>query len=291
MSNEREIRLTGVFKDDITPKLQRLNKQIAATVRQFERLQKRLRPIAKEMGVLAMASERIGNSLRAQRTGFESNIRAMRAYRSEMGRTVAAQRRLTGRTALPQVTAAPRVRPSGGTRGGFAGGGGGGGGSAYVHPAQRMSRGGVASTYAPSVQRVPSGGGEGGGVGVADGAAGAAFGITLGNQIGSIITNAVMTGFHKGVELMKKPFRFLAHEFRHSMSEEMADITAAGAMFALDKAGKTGMFKDFEEARMAQEVLDQRLAQSAGRLPGETLTVRATGSATAGHDHAGHGQG
>jgi murein DD-endopeptidase MepM/ murein hydrolase activator NlpD len=271
MSNEREIRLVGSFKDDITPKLQRLNKQIAATVRQFERLQKRLRPIAKEMGVLAMASERIGNSLRAQRTGFESNIRAMRAYRSEMGRTVAAQRRLTSRTALPQVTAAPRVRPSGGTRGGFAGGGGGGGGSAYVHPAQRMSRGGVASTYAPSVQRVPSGGGEGGGVGIADGAAGAAFGITLGNQIGSIITNAVMTGFHKGVELMKKPFKFLVHEFRHSMSEEMADITAAGAMFALDKAGKTGMFKDFEEARMAQEVLDQRLAQSAGRLPGETL--------------------
>jgi murein DD-endopeptidase MepM/ murein hydrolase activator NlpD len=268
MSNEREIRLTGVFKDDITPKLQRLNKQIAATVRQFERLQKRLRPIAKEMGVLAMASERIGNSLRAQRTGFESNIRAMRAYRSEMGRTVAAQRRLTGRTALPQITAAPRVRPSGGTKGGFAGGGGGGGGSAYVHPTQRMSRGGVASTYAPSAQRMPSGGG---GVGIADGAAGAAFGITLGNQIGSIMTNAVMTGFHKGVELMQKPFKFLAHEFRHAMQEEMADITAAGAMFALDKAGKTGMFKDFEDARMAQEMLDQRLALSAGRLPGETL--------------------
>jgi murein DD-endopeptidase MepM/ murein hydrolase activator NlpD len=269
MSNEREIRLVGSFKDDITPKLQRLNKQIAATVRQFERLQKRLRPIAKEMGVLAMASERIGNSLRAQRTGFESNIRAMRAYRSEMGRTVAAQRRLTSRTALPQVTAAPRVRPSGGTRGGFAGGGGGGGGSAYIHPAQRMSRGGVASTYAPSAQRMPSGGG--GGVGIADGAAGAAFGITLGNQIGSIMTNAVMTGFHKGVELMQKPFKFLAHEFRHAMQEEMADITAAGAMFALDKAGKTGMFKDFEDARMAQEMLDQRLALSAGRLPGETL--------------------
>jgi murein DD-endopeptidase MepM/ murein hydrolase activator NlpD len=269
MSNEREIRLVGSFKDDITPKLQRLNKQIAATVRQFERLQKRLRPIAKEMGVLAMASERVGNSLRAQRTGFESNIRAMRAYRSEMGRTVAAQRRLTGRTALPQITAAPRVRPSGGTRGGFAGGGGGGGGSAYVHPTQRMSRGGVASTYAPSAQRMPSGGG--GGVGIADGAAGAAFGITLGNQIGSIMTNAVMTGFHKGVELMQKPFKFLAHEFRHAMQEEMADITAAGAMFALDKAGKTGMFKDFEDARMAQEMLDQRLALSAGRLPGETL--------------------
>jgi murein DD-endopeptidase MepM/ murein hydrolase activator NlpD len=269
MSNEREIRLVGSFKDDITPKLQRLNEQIAATVRQFKRLQKRLRPIAKEMGVLAMASERVGNSLRAQRTGFESNIRAMRAYRSEMGRTVAAQRRLMGRTALPQITAAPRVRPPGGTRGGFAGGGGGGGGSAYVHPRQRMSRGGVASTYAPSAQRMPSGGG--GGVGIADGAAGAAFGITLGNQIGSIMTNAVMTGFHKGVELMQKPFKFLAHEFRHAMQEEMADITAAGAMFALDKAGKTGMFKDFEDARMAQEMLDQRLALSAGRLPGETL--------------------
>jgi hypothetical protein len=127
----------------------------------------------------------------------------------------------------------------------------------------------VASTYAPSAQRMPSGGG--GGVGIADGAAGAAFGITLGNQIGSIMTNAVMTGFHKGVELMQKPFKFLAHEFRHAMQEEMADITAAGAMFALDKAGKTGMFKDFEDARMAQEMLDQRLALSAGRLPGETL--------------------
>jgi murein DD-endopeptidase MepM/ murein hydrolase activator NlpD len=106
---------------------------------------------------------------------------------------------------------------------------------------------------------------------MADGAAGAAFGVTLGNQIGSIVTNAIMTGFQKSMQLIKKPFTFLAHEFSHAMGEEMADITAAGSMFALDKASGTKMFKDFEDARMAQEMLDQRLAKSASSLPGQTL--------------------
>ncbi len=119
---DREIRLIGSFKDDITPKLKKLNKEITATVQQFSKLQSRLRPIAKDMGVIAMASERLTNSLKSQRGGFETNIRAMQQYRSEMGRVARAQRALKP-TVLPQPRT-PRA-PGGGGGGGRRGGGGG----------------------------------------------------------------------------------------------------------------------------------------------------------------------
>jgi len=123
---DKEIRLVGSFKDDITPKLARLSREIDALTKSFTKMQGKLRPIARDLGVMAMASQRLGDGLKSQRTGFETNIRAMQQYRSEMGKVSRAQRAIKP-TALP----APRM-PRGGGGGGAAprvrGGGGGGAG-------------------------------------------------------------------------------------------------------------------------------------------------------------------
>jgi hypothetical protein len=116
---DKEIRLVGSFKDDITPKLAKLSKEIDAVTKSFTKMQGKLRPIARDMGVLAMASERLGDGLRSQRTGFETNIRAMQQYRSEMGKVARAQRAIR-----PTTLSAPRGGGGGTPR--VRGGGGGG---------------------------------------------------------------------------------------------------------------------------------------------------------------------
>ena len=108
-----ELKLVGSFKDDITPKLKKLDREIKAVTKSFSKMQRKLRPIAKDMGVLAMASERVANGLKTQRTGLESNIRALNQYKSSLGKVVSAQKRLKP-TALPTPrTPGPGGRPTG----------------------------------------------------------------------------------------------------------------------------------------------------------------------------------
>lgn len=124
---DKEIRLVGSFKDDITPKLAKLSREIDTLTKSFTKMQGKLRPIARDLGVMAMASQRLGDGLKAQRSGFETNIRAMQQYRSEMGKVARSQRAIKP-TALP----APRMPRGGGGGGGgtprVRGGGGGGAG-------------------------------------------------------------------------------------------------------------------------------------------------------------------
>lgn len=124
---DREIKLIGSFKDDITPKLKKLNAEINATVNSFSKLQSKLRPIARDMGTVAMAAQRMGSAMNAQRSGIESNIRALNQYRTEIGRVARAQNSLK-----PARMPAPR--------GG--GGGGGGGPRGGFRPAAAAAAGG-----------------------------------------------------------------------------------------------------------------------------------------------------
>jgi murein DD-endopeptidase MepM/ murein hydrolase activator NlpD len=234
MADQREIRLVGTFQDGITDKLKKLNREITGTIKKFEKLQAKLRPIARDMGVLAMASERMGNALKSQRSGFESNIRAMQQYRSEMGKVARSQRALRPTTLpAPRIPRAPR------------GGGGGGGG-----PIPRGGRGGLRF------------GGGGGGAGIGE--------IIVGSAVGGLITNAVISGFQSGVQLMTKPFEMFGRAFAERIGDEMADIQSAGGMFALDKKSKQPLFSDFEGAMAMQERLNKALAKSAAALPGAT---------------------
>jgi len=112
-----EIKLVGVFQDNITPQLKKLNKEIKSLHRSFEKFGRRLRPIAKDMGVLAMATERVAKGLKEQRKAIDGASKSWSNYRREVGKAGSATRK-----AFPKATApgAPRV-----PKGGRSGGGGG----------------------------------------------------------------------------------------------------------------------------------------------------------------------
>ena len=264
---DREIRLVGSFTDGITPKLKKLNAQIKQVTDRFTKMQSKLRPIAREMGVLAMASERFATALKSQRSAMESSIRTMRQYRREVGALNRSNRSVTTglqmqkstvdtsvralnqyRTAVGKVIAAQkRMKPT------------------LIPPSSPLPRRPVGGG-APMVPR----GGQGRGAGmVAGGGAGIAD-IAIGSAIGGIITNAVVSGFQRGVDLMIKPFRAFGSAFAERIGDEMEDIKSAGGMFALDKKNKTPLFSSFEDAMAMQEGLNRSLAKSAAALPGAT---------------------
>lgn len=258
---DREIRLVGVFQDGITSKLKKLNAEINRVTQSFTKMQGKLRPIAKEMGVLAMASERVAKAMQSQRSAMESSIRTMQQVRRETGALNRANRSVTARintqkasidssvramnqyrTAVGKVVAAQkRLKPT------------------VLPPASALPRGG-GGVAPPPRRRAGGGGGLEAGV----------FGAVFGSQIGNVMTDAIYRGFQMGTQLMMKPFQYFAGAFAERIGDELADIQSAGGIFASDKKFGTKLFRDFGEARQYQEKLNQRLAKSAAALPGAT---------------------
>lgn len=95
MATEKEFKLIGQFEDRITSKLKKLNREINTINKSFKKMQSRLRPIARDMGTIAMASERVTKALKNQRNGYQTNVNSMRTYRSEMGKTISAAKKLS----------------------------------------------------------------------------------------------------------------------------------------------------------------------------------------------------
>lgn len=262
---DREIRLVGSFRDDITPKLRKLNLSIDQVTKSFSKMQAKLRPITRDMGTLAMASERVANAKKAQRSAMESSIRTMQQYRREAGALNRANRSITTglntqrnsvassvramnqyRTAVGKVIASQkRLKPT------------------VLPPATALPR--QPRGYLPQ-HIAPGGGGAGGGLEAG------VFGVTLGNTLSSFMTNAILRGFRLGVGLMQKPFQYFGRAMAERINDEMSDIQSAGGMFALDQKNAEGqrLFKGFADARSMQERLNRSLAQSAAALPGAT---------------------
>lgn len=117
-----EIVLSGQFRDNITPQLKKLSRELNNVSKSFTKIQKKLRPITKEMGTLAMASERVANALKAQKSIIDQNARSWSNYKTEVGRAGAAQRRAfqgapRGGTPAPRIprTVPGAAQPAGGT--------------------------------------------------------------------------------------------------------------------------------------------------------------------------------
>jgi len=109
---DREIRVVGVFQDGITSTLNKLNRQLLGTLKQFEKLQRQIAPVAQGMERIGEASATLTNNLKGQRGAIEENIRMLRQYRTELGKTATAQQRMGGR--LPK--AVTPTEPTGGAR-------------------------------------------------------------------------------------------------------------------------------------------------------------------------------
>jgi hypothetical protein len=236
---DREIRVVGVFQDGITPTLNKLNRQLLGTLKQFEKLQSKIAPVAAEMEKFNSAASSTANNLKSQRSAIEENIRMLRAYRTELSKTATAQQRMGG--GMPR---APRpVTPRGG-----------GGGAVPFVPRTRGT--------------TPGGGGRGGG-GV-EGLGAGVFGVTLGNQLSSIITGAVVAGFQTGAQIMMAPFKFGAQALGERIRDEMSDVRTAGGLFSISKRMQQPIFGTFAEAEQYTKEQNRYLAKLAGSLPGDT---------------------
>ena len=67
--NTQTFTLVGEFKDNITPSLNKLNRSLDGLNKNFAKLQKMIRPIARDMELIADSTARMAASLKAQKTG------------------------------------------------------------------------------------------------------------------------------------------------------------------------------------------------------------------------------
>jgi hypothetical protein len=233
MADPRVFTLIGNFTDNITPALAKINKSLEQVKTNLESVSKVTKPLKSDFKELADYSKNFSSSLRSQASDMRDATAAMKAFRSEMGRMNRAYK-AGGTRAIQQAGRA-------------------------VAPPPPPSPPRIPSTLAPRSRKV-----GGGGVAAAVGGGVAGF------ELGNMITDSIVRGFQLGVNIMVTPFRYASNAFGERIRDELSDIQSAGGLFATDRRYQLNMFKNFNEARRTQELLNARLAKSAAELPGET---------------------
>ncbi len=119
------INLVGNFTDNISPKLRKLNRELSRVTKSFTKLGGRIRPVTKEMGKLAMATDRVADNLKSQRNSLTATTQAMRSYTTATRKATAQQKKLkAGRIPAPPRGARPQSRvPARGSNGAMMTGG------------------------------------------------------------------------------------------------------------------------------------------------------------------------
>ncbi len=247
-----EIKLVGSFKDDITPQLKKLNREIANIGRSFERFNKKIAPVTKSFAKMAMSSRAFADSMQAQRKSLDMSARSMKEYSRQAGKMSNAMRKVTDQRMKSQramgATRAQARKGGGGSgvpgMGGPTGGKGGGGGAAYGAQAARGFNSGIGS-------------------------------VAIGSTIGGIASQAIMRGMSGLKNLVMMPFKKFGSMFAERVGDEMDDIKSAGGLFALDmdlteQSGNERFFKNYNGALRFQEKLNIDMAESAASLPGVT---------------------
>lgn len=74
MADDRIFTLVGRFDDKITPSLAKLSKSISGLTRDFDKLKKNLRPIAKDMAIMAEGANRISDGFKNQRGAIDLSL-------------------------------------------------------------------------------------------------------------------------------------------------------------------------------------------------------------------------
>ena len=250
-----EIKLVGSFKDDITPKLQKMNRSITTIGRSFERFATKLKPITKGFNTMAVSAERFSRAMQSQSAGITQATRAMRGYRQNAAKMAGAMRKVTDQRMKAQR--AMGVSRAQARKGGSGGGMGGGRG---VSPMAGGGKGGGGAMFGASAAK-----GFNSGIGS----------IAIGSAIGNMASTAMMRGMEGLKNLIAAPFIKFAAAFGERIGDEMDDIKSAGGLFSLDmdltqESGNERFFKNYNEALRYQEQLNISMAESAASLPGVT---------------------
>ena len=225
-----EIRLVGVFQDNITPQLKKLNTQINTITRSFEKFGKKLRPIAKEMGNLAAATERVADALKDQKKQIDSASRSWTNYKREVGKAGSATRKAFGGVGRGPTA----FRPS---RGGDTRGSG------------SVSRGG-------------------GGDGVVASTFGITLGNTIGNLAQRGVAAGFRMGVDMMEKPFRYLVNALGERINDEM-QDIQSAGGMFALDKKNPLGER-LFKGFDDARQMQERMNRALAKSAAALPGAT---------------------
>jgi hypothetical protein len=230
MAEERTFTLVGQFKDNITPSLKKLNTQLTATAKSFEKMQKMVRPIAKDLAIMGDAASRMTTGMGGQRNAFETNLRAMKQYRGELGKISAAQRQMERKFKVPAAPFAPESsRPRGG------------GG--------RPSRPAAPRSYAPDM-------GDG-------------FTIEKG-VVANLATNFVEGVFNQITGAVGKAVNYVKGALQERIEDEMSDIQSAGGILSIGKERNVAWADTYKEAMGIQTKLNAEMANLAASLPGDT---------------------
>ena len=276
MADNRTFTLIGQFDDKITSHLNSINSTLNTlkkNLNSFGAKRGGFDDLNKSIGKTVTAHKVLNTEVKNLRASFLSSISVMRQYRSELGRlagakiglkksssgvnaeaaywrnanAAAARYRSTlmrlPRNASPQAPNRGNRPPSGRYNNGIGGGGRPGGGY---------------------------GGGGGGGGGNRPPGGGGYASAVLGNQIGNIMTNAIVSGFQIGVNLMQKPFQAFGSALAERISDEMSDLQAAGGIFAISRRQKDPFVKSFDQAIAFQQEMNLSMAKMANSLPGST---------------------
>ena len=252
-----EIKLVGSFKDDITPQLKKLNKEIASIGRTFTKFNKKLAPVTKSFAKMAMSAKEFSNAMKTQRQSIDSSARAMREYSRQAGKMSGALRKVTDQRMKAQRQmgmSRAEMRRSGG------------GGAVAPIPSAPKATAGVGAKFGTS----------------AGGAFKQSIGATaIGTTIGMMASQMIMGAANKIGSMLAAPFQKFGAMFAERIGDEMDDIKSAGGLFALDmdltqQSGNERFFKNYNEALRYQEKLNIDMAQSAASLPGVTSQYVAT---------------
>ena len=280
MADPRTFTLIGEFKDGITPELQKINNQLAALKNSFSNIGgKGARTASRDFGRFAVASKELVNALKEQNQALRSVVEPMRQYRTEVGKTVAAMKKLqtarggakgieeTNRALEQQIRLLERLKRVESRGPGY----GGGGGRRPPRPPAGVDLGGGMPAGRPMPRAGRGGGAGGSGFNTNDYNMGTfAFAFSLGQGVSQPITNAIVAGFQIGVDLMMKPFQYFANAFGERVQDELSDLKAAGGLLSISKRSQNPFLKDIDEAIQFQQETNETFAKMAGALPGVT---------------------
>ena len=248
---KEEIKLVGTFQDDITPKLQKMNRSLTTIGKSFKTFSHRLKPITTSFNKMADASLRFNKAMGVQAKAITESTRAMRGYRQNANKMAGAMRKVTDARVKAQ-------RQMGMSRAQIRKNGGGG-----VAPVAGATSG---KSYGVSAAK-----GFNAGVGS----------IAIGTAIGGMASQMFMRGLSSLKNMALSPFKKFGSAFMERVGDEMDDLKSAGGMFALDldltkDNGNEKLFRDFNAALQFQEKINSDMAKSASNLPGTTSQFVAT---------------
>ncbi len=231
-AQNREFILVGKFQDGITPSLKKINAQLAATTKSFQKMQRILRPIARDMAIMADASRRLNDSFKDQKFGVDTSVRALKEYRREMGKAIAAQK---------------KYKPAkfGDTFAGFEESVSGRGRTRSTPGGRPPQRGGFYND-------------------LSDG-----FTIEKG-VIAGIVVEGVTRVFDMIANATGGAINYLKGAVQERVQDEMSDIKSAGGIFSIGKDKKVAWADTFDEGMALQKKLNAEMANLAAALPGTT---------------------